>query len=79
MYLSDYDTYFNTCGNTVKTNTHIETLVIFKCKRLASKGTNLQTVHPCVQRRAMLMVRAGYRKISVLAHKIRGFLNIQKK
>jgi predicted RNA binding protein YcfA (HicA-like mRNA interferase family) len=48
-------------------------------KRLASKGAHMQTVHPWVQRRAMLMVHAGYRKISVLAHKIRGFLNIQKK
>jgi hypothetical protein len=33
----------------------------------------MQVVHPWERKRGMLMLHAGYRKISVLAHKIRGF------
>jgi hypothetical protein len=63
----------------VRTDKNTAGILSSNMKRLASKGPPTQTVHPCVQRRGMLMFHVGYRKISVLAHKIRGFLNIQKK
>jgi hypothetical protein len=46
---------------------------VSKGQILSSKSQSMQVVHPWERKKGMLKLHAGYGKISVLAHKIRGF------
>jgi hypothetical protein len=63
----------------VRTDNNTAGILSSNMNRLASKGPPTHTVHPWVQRRGMLMFHVGYRKISVLAHKIPGFFKHPEK